>query len=138
VFPQLKRLHQLFGLEFGFQPWGDAGEHYEFSMRVCGRVILSSIINYDTAQHLNEEMSELRGCGPFVCSNRKSAGLNTVIDLHGSIEMVPTIAIRRFNPSMSLDGAKELVKNFMELLDKGGRGGYPSSRECCTHHCHTP
>jgi len=32
--------------------------------------------------------------------------------------MVPTIAIRRFNPLMSLDGAK-LIKNFMELLEGG-------------------
>jgi len=93
------------------------GEHCELSIRVCGRVILSRIIDYCTADEISKHGA---GCGPFICYTRKSAGLNTVIDLHGSIEMVPTIAIRRFNPSMSLDGAKELIKNFMELLDGEG------------------
>ena len=94
------------------------GEHCELSIRVCGRVILSRIIDYYTADEISERGAG--GCGPFVCSTRATVGLNTVIDLHGSIEMVPTIAIRRFNPSMSLDGAKELIKNFMELLDGEG------------------
>lgn len=91
-------------------------------MRVCGRVINSRNIDYDTAQHLNYEIAEhgnAGGCGPFICYTRNSEGLNTVVDWHGSIEMVPTIATRRFNPLMSLDGAKELVKNFMELLEGG-------------------
>jgi hypothetical protein len=71
------------------------GEHCELSIRVCGRVILSRIIDYCTADEISERGAG--GCGPFVCSTRATVGLNTVIDLHGSIEMVPTIAIRRFN-----------------------------------------
>ena len=43
--------------------------------------------------------------------------------------MVPTIAIRRFNPLMSLDGAKELIKNFTELLEGG-----PPPVENVVHH----
>ena len=96
-------------------------------MRVCGRVIYSRIIDYDTAQHLSYEIAEHGYAGG--CGTKKTAGLNTVMDLHGNIAMVPTIAIRRFNPLMSLDGAKELVKNFMDLLEGG-----PPPVENVVHH----
>lgn len=95
-------------------------EHSELSARACGRVINSRIIDNETARQITDAIAERGPGGCAVYTSVNTCNINAVIDLYGSISMVTTIAIRRFNPSMSLEGARGLVNNFIELL--GGAG----------------
>lgn len=87
------------------------GELYDGSLSVCGHEISCRVVDNVTAEKVSEG-------GPDVCCGyfyRETRNRETVIDVYGSISFATTIAIRRFNPSTSLEGPSGLVRSFMEL-----------------------
>ena len=91
----------------------DGEGYFEMSVRVCGREIMSGVIDHATAQ----DVAAQAGYGMCaIYSHVHVHNLETVADAFGSTSMVTMIAIRRFNPATSLAGASGLVNNFMELF----------------------
>ena len=98
------------------------GEHpWEVSISVCGREISRAVIDDAAARAIADEAvmgGGTAGCS-VGCSLCHVSPFQTTIDMYGGLSMVTGIAIRRFDPLMSLKGPSELVNNFMELFRRG-------------------
>jgi hypothetical protein len=118
----------------------------ELSCRVCGRELWLYSINNETAKQLATNglhsgfyfgttnsmivsgpgSEATYGSSDTTCSlctgyeRKRSNGVTeAVIDMYGSIALVPTILIRRFNPKTSLKGATSLVDNVRAFFSPG-------------------
>ena len=99
------------------------GEHpWEVSISVCGREINRAVIDDAAARAIADEAAMGAGvAGCYVGHSRCHVlGYETTIDTYGGLSMVTGIAIRRFDPLMSLKGPSELVNNFMDLFRGDG------------------
>ena len=99
------------------------GEHpWEVSISVCGREISRAVIDDAAARAIADEAAMgagVAGCS-VGCSLCSVSPFQTTIDMYGALSMVTGIAIRRFDPLMSLKGPSELVNNFMDLFRGDG------------------
>ncbi|RGP71237.1 hypothetical protein FLONG3_7187 [Fusarium longipes] len=129
-----------------FRVTSDGTHPCELSCRVCGReILISNIDTYTATQIANEGMpagcysnshssltfsqydtvmddySSSNGCSCFGgWENRRMEAhrgtTEAVIDKYGSLMLVPTLLIRRFNPAMGLEAPAGLFNNIKDLL----------------------
>ena len=88
------------------------GDQYREFIYVCGHEVLSRAIGESVAIEIAES-ANAGACGFYSSEVHNN---ETVIDMFGSLSFATSIAIRRFDPSESLQGPSELVKSFRELF----------------------
>lgn len=92
----------------------------EYSCRVCGREVILTTIDPELERKIAEEglAGGCAGCfkGETMVAHGKA---ETTLDMYGSVMMVPTLMIRRFNPSISLVAPAGLVDSVRVFFKPG-------------------